>query len=358
MKIFPVKGYTSKSTTAFQGHTKYFGVDRYGDVELKLYKTSIPNLSQDESELVLSYAYPNSTVEKTLDTFHSKPTGAVYYADPLESISDKLREQVDYVVYDNEPEYPKVNGEVSENYFGTKRINYGKKYGEIRDYYYRLEMADAREAEKYKRNILAGIDVENSKEKMDYYNDRIAKSKYQQWQAAECINIYEKGNSLRAKKESLEDSIRYFENEIQRNEEELPKKKAALKEASEKSAEEQAVYDLLELKRKYVNKAVALNKRLAEKNPASQAVYQEELENINNMLYALKNDEGKQRVAILSLKEKIENCKKFISSFPRRIATLRKKIKANETQIEEVKAKLIPIFDELKNFYAKQKILH
>ncbi len=358
MKIFNVNGYVSDNTTAFKGYKRYLDRNYAGDIVLQDHKPSQLDITQDQSEMLLKKAYPNSTVERTLDSFHSKPTGVVYYADPLEGISDKLREQVDYVVYDNEPKYPKVNGEVSENYFGKQRVDYGEKFADIRDYYYRLEMVDTKEAEKYKRNILAGIDTENSKEKLDYYNDRIAKSKYQQWQAAECINLYKKGNGLRSQKEGLEDSIQYIQNEIKMNEEELPKRKAMLKETSEKITKEQAIYDLLEAKDKFYRKSITANKKLIEQNSAQANNYWSEISAIESILVNLSREGVSKNTLIWSLKAKAQECKEFIATFPRRIANMKKQIKANEVQIEQVKANLIPVFDELKNFYAKQKILH
>ena len=357
MKVVRVNGYNSAGKTVFKGYKKYLIENQYGEMVLQDKKPKYISEVQDQSEFLLKGAYPNSSVERTLDTFHSKPTGVVYYADPLEGISDKLREQVDYVVYDNEPKYPDVNGEVSENYFGTKRVDYGKKFAEIRDYYYRLEMADSREAEKYKRNILAGIDVDKSKEKMDYYNDRIAKSKYQQWQAAECINLYTKGNYLRMHKERMEDTVQAFENDIKWYQSELPKKKALLKESREQLANEKSILNMLELKKKAYNKAQILNAYIALDSQEAKN-YAQENDSVERFMERAEKEIKEQESAVKELETTISWCKNYIINLPGRIAEIRRKIKDTNFNIEQAKKGLIPVFDELKNFYAKQKILH
>ena len=57
----------------------------------------------------------NSSVEQTLGAYHVNKTSQAYFADPMEPISDAIKEKVDYVVYDNEPAYPEID-EVSKNY--------------------------------------------------------------------------------------------------------------------------------------------------------------------------------------------------------------------------------------------------
>lgn len=65
----------------------------------------------------------NSSVEQTLGAYHVNKTSQAYFADPMEPISDAIKERADYIVYDNEPAYPEID-EVSKNYFGTQRKNY------------------------------------------------------------------------------------------------------------------------------------------------------------------------------------------------------------------------------------------
>ena len=107
-------------------------------------------------------------------------TSQAYFADPLEPISDAIKEKADYIVYDNEPAYPEIN-EVSKNYFGTQRKNYRDDFEEVRQYYYRREMGG--------------------------FADK-ADAKYQQWQAAECTRMYDNAGDLRYKKETAEDEVK------------------------------------------------------------------------------------------------------------------------------------------------------
>ena len=125
------------------------------------------------------YFHKNSSVEKTLGSHHSNPKNIVYFADPLEPITDKIKDKVDFVVYDNEPSYPTLEN-VRRNYLENNRTNYRTQFEEIRDYYYRREMGG-----------FAKVD----------------EAKYQQWQASECIGLYDKAGDLRYKKEKAEDVI-------------------------------------------------------------------------------------------------------------------------------------------------------
>ena len=122
----------------------------------------------------------NSSVEQTLGAYHVNKTSQAYFADPMEPISDAIKERADYIVYDNEPAYPEID-EVSKNYFGTQRVDYNEDYKAIRNYYYRREMGGFAD---------------------------IADAKYQQWQADACIQMYDKGGHLRWLKETAEDEVK------------------------------------------------------------------------------------------------------------------------------------------------------
>lgn len=51
----------------------------------------------------------NSSVEQTLGAYHVNKTSQAYFADPMEPISDAIKERADYIVYDNEPAYPEID---------------------------------------------------------------------------------------------------------------------------------------------------------------------------------------------------------------------------------------------------------
>ena len=113
-------------------------------------------------------------VERTIDSFHTRSTDLIYYAAPLEDVSDRERVNADYIVYDLEPKMPKVEGEVSENYFGTQRINYGLEYYKVQSYFYRLEMETQGKVDDIRRRMYAGIAVDNGQNLLHEYEERIA----------------------------------------------------------------------------------------------------------------------------------------------------------------------------------------
>jgi len=127
----------------------------------EIYYGAKPYLSGNEKY------YPNSSIEKTLDTFHLNRTGKIYFADPMEQVSEKQKKEVDYVVYDNEPSYPNINEEVKKTYLTKTDENYRSRFEQIRDYFYRREMGG-----------FANTDD----------------AKKEQWKAAECIRIFDAVN--------------------------------------------------------------------------------------------------------------------------------------------------------------------
>lgn len=178
MGIFSIGNCAPKQQKSFKGETKYLNstYSYSGDVRVENYKRQ-SNISAYSDYTNIVKNRPYATVEKTLNTFHSGVTQAVYYANPDEKISPRLKKCVDYVVYDNKPPYPVADGYISENYFDRLRHNFVKDFDEVRNYYYRLEMADAKNADEFRRRILANIDVDKSKELFDYYNYKIEQAK-------------------------------------------------------------------------------------------------------------------------------------------------------------------------------------
>ena len=163
MKILPVKN------SVFKGKAVYYNA----------YSMGVNGIKQ------MSEYHPDSAIEKVIDNRHSVPKDMVYFASPMEFVSNDLKSKFDYIVYDNEPSYPALE-EIKKNYLEKNRTNYRKIFENIRDYYYRREMgghASSNEA------------------------------KYQQWQAAECIRLYDKAGDLRYKKETAEDEIKNMKSE-------------------------------------------------------------------------------------------------------------------------------------------------
>lgn len=370
MRIIPVNRI---SNNTFKGTMKSLAQKCYGN-EYVLYDGNVQDIPRAYDGRVESFlkdsTYPNAGVEKTLGDYHSKITGKVYIADPKEYIDEALKEQVDFVVYDNEPRYPDVNLEVSKSYFeNCDNTNYAKKFEDIRDYYYRLQIADMKTAEEYRKKLYAGIDVDKSKEKLDYYNDRITKSQYQHDQALDCLNIYNKGYDLRCEKGKavqelidLERSRYNLENSIERAESDIKSSRARI------ANEEQDI--------RTIKERINVYKKLAEmpqgidnvhdlkwphtKDVGSKlylSIFANEQHFIERDIPKLQSFIQRYENSIESLKVRIKDNVRFIDEAPQKLKELEQKISLKRNTISEIKGKLIPLFDELKHYYAARRIL-
>ena len=314
--------------------------------------------------------HSTSYTETTLGSYHADKKNRVYFADPLEPITDKIKESADKIVYEAEPSYPDVNKEVSRNYFGTERKNYKDVFEDIRMYHYRKEMggfADVNEA------------------------------KYQQWQAAECVRLYDKGGHLRYVKERAEDAIKTQTAYNEANAEDLRAIEDELKQQKNiKSQLEEHIENLNKMTKPYAAVIKAANagteKELAlgdsaklgligiehkhKKNKGESATWNsvvnvyEGIKNAQEKDYTLSSAAEKNKEEQNALKAATEKytalkskCEDAIAVLNKRVEGLKarmnntnKEIENSKALIEDCKAKLIPIFDELKNFYAKQGI--
>lgn len=243
--------------------------------------------------------HPDSTMEKFLGKYHDNRTGKIYFADPMEPITDEIKKEADYIVYDNEPAYPDVNEEISKNYFGSERVNYKAQFENIKNYYHRRELAG--------------------------WADK-AEAQYQQWQASECIRLYDKAGGLRYDKECLEDKINnihakiaQYENSIELTTDLIKQKEAELEIANATSRETSDSVD-------GVNPAVVGSTGVA--TVLTVKNLQNSIKKLNNRLEFLNKE--------ISLGKSV--------------------LEIEMPKVNEIKGKLIPLFDELKHFYQKQGI--
>ncbi len=304
MKISPIS-ITNFSKMSFKGQEVYY--------------------SRYEGENYLknsSYWHKNSSIDKTLGSYHSNQTGKAYYADPLEPITDAIRDRVDYIIYDNEPSYPKIE-EVETNYLGINRTNYRNDFEEIRKYYYRREMAG--------------------------YADK-SEAQYQQWQAAECTGFYDRAGDARFRKESLEDNIVRIDRAIKEKEKENIELNASIGRSEKEKC-------LLEIKQKNYQ---AKNDKYSELNNLAEQTIDKDKEEINfiksqidNMKNNIKKCQEKIKICIAN----IDYCKKKIELNKSDIVVLNKDKKTKTNLISEIIEKeLKPMFNALKEFYVKQGI--
>lgn len=304
MKLSPVS-ITNFSKMSFKGHEEAYS-----------YSKGVDSLKDS------SYWHKNSSVDKTLGSYHLNQTGKAYYADPLEPISDAIRDRVDYIIYDNEPSYPKLR-DIEKNYLGNNRTNYRDDFEEVRNYYYRREMGG-----------FANID----------------EAKYQQWQAAECTGLYDRAGNARYRKETLEDEVANIDKDIKSKEQEINDAKKSIKEANAKKVllmKEQKNYTL---KNEKYSKLEDLSAKSIKEDNAE-------------MLFI--------KSQISKLKNKISNCQKEIQELVTKIATNQKTVEAKNEEIlvlkgqktyknsqilEIIERELKPMFKNLQDFYLKQGI--
>jgi len=358
MRIFSVNGYTHNQQKSFKGEIKYLNTTRpYGGdamVNESRYTSTAIHADQDYSSVVKNR--PHATVEKTLNTYHGGQTREIYYADPKEEIPISLKERVDYVVYDNEPPYPKAEGEISENYFGKVRHDFSKDFDEVRDYYYRWEMAEAKKADVFRRNILADYDVDHSKQEYDKLKNNINIAKYQQWQAERCKEIYNEGIGLRHIKETAENDVVRIERSISDLKRDVATEKSNIEFYSKLLVDREKESEWLNANLKEYKK-IAKNNELLEGMNANFRSDEKRSLAFNQLLNETETLAEKLEGIKKSLKETIQKSKIFVAQAPEKLKELASQKATKEALIEETKGKLIPLFDKLKNFYNVQQII-
>ena len=331
--------------------------------------------------------YPNSSIEKTLGSHHSYRKDKVYFAAPMEFISDDIKERVDFVVYDNEPSYPTID-EVKRNYLGTNRTDYRKHFENVREYYYRREMG--------------GFASSNE-------------AKYQQWQSAVCTGLYDKAGDLRYRKETAEDEVKALRAEkaainagIESTNKEIAaqlKLKQGLKKYIRALEKIQSPFEelgnilpngissenkLYETAEKRVS--VAKEKSEGQKALENSAMYNEgrEAYPYDGLKYGKYEDTTATYKALDDIKKEgfkisgkknhfsgtddikntikklkdildentrtIEEMNEYVTELREKLKSTNSKIKEKSSFIQECKNKLMPLFDELANFYKKQGI--
>ncbi len=354
----------------------------------KGWEINFPSQNGEERLKTVAGFYKNSSIEKTLGSHHSQIRNRVYFASPMEFVPDRIKDRVDFVVYDNEPSYPEIE-DVRKNYLENNRTDYRKQFEEVREYYYRREMgghADVNEA------------------------------KYQQWQAAECTRIYDRAGDLRFKKESAEDEIKAFHSEkksLQAGIASTIKELEAQKEMSQSIQEhiknleelEKPFNEIKELSAKGVmNENIlyaasasrtekAVNKTLMQKELENTAYYNEGREafpydslkyrkfedttstysSIHNSemdSYKLANKDKSAQKQLNNIRKTIANFKtiaeentktiadmqNYINELKTKLSGIEYKIESRTDYIKTCKSRLQTMFDELANFYKKQGI--
>ena len=133
----------------------------------------------------------------------------------MEEVTEKVRKQAGYIAYENEPQYPKLDGVVSESYFGNNSTNFTAQYEHIRNFYRNYEKSAIRNIELNRQRILE--DNEAAPEaygKMKYFEDKLPEIREKLNIAQGCLDVYEKGALYRLDRGKMIRSIIKTEDDI------------------------------------------------------------------------------------------------------------------------------------------------
>ncbi len=388
MKIAPI----SNSTLNFVKSLNFKG--KMTDYQIN---NGIEDLSKN------SNWHSNADVENTVGVFHKNYTGKVYFADPLEPISDKIKESVDYVVHDHEPKFPDIDNEVSKLYFfpqnkTNKEKEYASAIDKYREYFYRLEMADSRTVGDYEREVWHNNNPLKAREKADYFKAHVNDAKYNQETSATCLNILNESKDIRAQKDFIYNQIEGLENQIKSLEEELPKAKKELSQRKSLDAaissrlamlkEKEYTYDNLDrvlmTSTQKMEQGINDTAKAYEYNkinhPGTKGYYYKDFlaKPVSTSSYGVVNEALNQNKAYEIKKEMafvkeqkdvinksrafynaeasknnsyIKKIEQYIEELPRTIQNLRNELVNKKQDFEKIKADLIPHFDKLKNYF-------
>ena len=123
------------NSTNFNGYTRFLSCNsggKYKTVSDYPYGRRYFGDTRGLSELVKKHSFPFASIEETIGKFHDNVTYKVYVTDPYEVVTDLIRRNNDYIVFDNEPKFQKIEFD----YFdldGTK-----KRMLDIKNYFLRL----------------------------------------------------------------------------------------------------------------------------------------------------------------------------------------------------------------------------
>ncbi len=308
MQISAISGFnifSNKKMNTFKGETNSYNI-HYGQEDLKRN----------------SHWQKNSSVEKIVDSYHKNYTGKAYFAAPMEFVSDRIKDTVDYVVYDNEPSYPAIE-DVEQNYIGKLRKDFRPEFEEVREYYYRRELGGF-------------ANVEEAKQK--------------QKQAAECTGFYDRAGNARYLKEGWEDRIEQINQQIKTNQNDVV---VLENEIAQKKAEKET----WEIKKDNYTKK---HTKYGQLNKLAQETIDKDEEELSFIGQQIKN--MKQNIA--NCKNKIEECIATINSDTDKIGTKLVEIKSLKAEKVEkegnikniIDKQLKPMIEGLKNFYKQEGI--
>jgi predicted nucleic acid-binding Zn-ribbon protein len=275
--------------------------------------------------LVKKFSYPNASVEETIGNLHENRTYRVYVAEPNEIVSDMIKLQHDYIVYDYEPEYP----DIRENFYAESDNKKG--FETMKGYLKRLEAAEIKNAPDSK--MVKGI-LQTLQRKLVV--------------AEECSKIYDEGGVLREQKADYERKIQARRDRIAEIEEALPKYKRVLerhrttvKNHQDSLAKRETTLRMLEKK-----KASFLSKG---KNVEDMKDLNKRIEYTEQRINGIKNH-------LERLKKRTDYLEDFIKKAPERLELYRQEISVFTQKLSEITNAVEPYIRRLCEVYAQNGI--
>lgn len=288
---------------------------------------------------------------------HTRCSGQnrIYFADPMEEVSAEKRKNASYIVYEKEPEYPILDGRVSRSYFDKDDTNYAEQYAHIRDFYKGYENSAIRNIELNRQKILQDNDaVPEAYGKMKYFEEKLPEIREKLKIAQGCLDVYEKGALLRLERGRMFHLIDKTSDDKGYEERKLSEEKSKYNRLLKERDEIVNKISLSKTKLERIKEIKELDEKIHESDRGVgkkdyTSPYSREIVELNNKI---KEYEAKKN----GLESSIKIQKSFIDKLPAKISSLDKIISDCRSRIKELEKAMVPLYHELKRYYATHKI--
>ena len=267
-----------------------------------------------------------------------------------------------FVVFENEPEYPTMES-ISKIFFGKYNevpskngypTDFVKEFSYVKDYFYRLEMADLKELNRLYRNEHKEYSYHDLTEKIAFYQDRINFAKYKQWEAAECINLYQHAGQLLEDKKTEAQIVYFLEQKVIEGgiDSSIAYLRNSILETKGKMRPIEEQIRVLRNKISAYREIKEANKVIKDDyhtNTEEEKLINERTKHYNKMLKDL-------RAKVQEYKELIQKQEAHIVNCHQDKITYAANLKEHSAKLDSLKAQLTPYFNKLKNFYIEKGI--
>lgn len=306
----------------FKGTTKFLSCasnGQYKKVAENPFGTASFGDTRGLTDFVKKYSYPYAFVEETVGKVHDNATYRVYVAEPKEIVTDKIKQNHDYIVYDLEPSFP----DIRSSYFSSDKEALKKEFKVVQDYLKRLEAVGD------KRNL-------------EYLS-------HQQQMLDSCLHIYEEGEGLLNKKHQLESKINTTARLMLNAKDNLVKYQAELQKLQKKLE-----FNEFDLQRKQRRLSGYQNKQFKLFSKESCQTEEVKLNQTNIDRYIKIIDLIKERIKIQ--KARMEYLENYISTTPSQIEFYEAELRRLKQSLLATIKEAMPSFNKLCDFYLQNGI--